>query len=607
MRALAIIGVLLLTVSTFGAAYTSSQSGPWSAAATWGGSGPPGSGDTASIGAHTVNVDVDTTVGTSPNDNTTKVINMTSASSILVITNGVTLTCKGNIGHVNGSTHRQRAGSTLTFDNSGSGGSPVYTFINAGFSNFDLQGSSGSLALIQAISGQTCGVNAPWGTVTMSFAKLLRCSALNPSSLGGNVAISDSTVDTCAKLALTSSSGTISITFDRNTFTNSTDSTTDLSFSKSTFTSGTLRIANDVHSKSISYLAKGFTIVSNCFFGGFDGVATSTVLSFRNNFIAQDGTHNGGNGQLFPFSFERNYFVVTNNTGNPHFVSATALTSVNNTFSQNIFESQATNASDFGDCVLINNAATSGGFIVIGQNNIVLPSGRSGSTEGSGTLVTIFNNTTTPLCQFTRNTGNIATNAAAGKRGMFAVSESSAGAVGQLAVLKSNLAWASASGQGYLGESVNTLAGAPTNVITASGADYNWVYNTSTGNNLLSYNNKTTTNAMWTAGFAVASGVDSHQGSGDPQFYDSARNVAKWCYDRGYGAQTYAAGVAAIMASPGRTVDLINYVFEGYRPQNASCRNAAADGGCVGAANYAKSRDLSTLTRYRTTLSIFGL
>src|SRR5688572_11885646 len=116
-------------------AFTPKATGNWSAGGqtTWNEAGVPGDGDTVTIGAHTVTVDVNTTVGTSPNDATTKVINTSSGSGVLVIGAGVTLTVKGNIGHVNSSTHTQQAGSTLTFDNSGSGGTPVYCFINAGF------------------------------------------------------------------------------------------------------------------------------------------------------------------------------------------------------------------------------------------------------------------------------------------------------------------------------------------------------------------------------------------------------------------------------------------------------------------------------------------
>jgi hypothetical protein len=46
------------------AAYTSTQTGNWSSTSTWGGSGPPGDGDTAVISSgHTVTVDAATTVG----------------------------------------------------------------------------------------------------------------------------------------------------------------------------------------------------------------------------------------------------------------------------------------------------------------------------------------------------------------------------------------------------------------------------------------------------------------------------------------------------------------------------------------------------------------
>lgn len=76
---------------------------------------------------------------------------------------------------------------------------------------------------------------------------------------------------------------------------------------------------------------------------------------------------------------------------------------------------------------------------------------------------------------------------------------------------------------------------------------------------------------------------------------------------RGYGTTT-ADALTALRADPRRTADLIDYVFEGFRPSNAACRNAAHDGGCVGAANYARpGRDLTRVDALADTLTAYGL
>jgi len=81
------------------AAFTSTQSGNWSDTATWGGSGPPGDGDTAIIATgHTVTVTGDVAVGSNASAVGDAVeIQATDGSTFgkLVVNDGVTLTLKG--------------------------------------------------------------------------------------------------------------------------------------------------------------------------------------------------------------------------------------------------------------------------------------------------------------------------------------------------------------------------------------------------------------------------------------------------------------------------------------------------------------------------------
>jgi len=605
---LLLVALVALTGSALANACTSTGTGNWSAPGTWSscGGGVPGTGDTASIGAHTITVDVNTAVGTSPNNTTTKVIDMTSASSVLSVASGITLTVLGNIGHVNGSTHTQAAGSTVTFDNSGSGGTPVYTFINGGFSKFNFNGSLGSVATIQAISGQTFGMGVAISGFTATYALFKRCSNLTCTSLNGNLAISDSTFDTCAQLNITCNVATNIFTLDRNAFTSGTGSN-DFNVSDSNeATSGTRRFSGNVLSKLFNYVGKTFTITSNYFGGGISLGAATTGLAFRLNFIKSDGTQNGGNGQLLSFSVERNYWVVDKGTGNPHFIAPTAKNSVDNLVTQNIFEGHTPDLVDTGDCILVNNTATSGGFKIIGKNNIDLQMSTSGATVTSGTMITLFSLDSASVTEWYRNTANIDDSAVVGKRGAFAIAEGNNGTAGQVAALKSNLVWGRLASQGYFGERVT---GNVKDIITAAGADYNWTYNLSAGDNQRGYEDRAASNTLWTAGDAVAASVDTHQGSGNPNFYDSSRNVAAWATARGYGDGSYSAALTALQAAPStRIADLIAYVFEGFRPGNASMRNAAHDGGVVGAANYYKStRTTSGITAHRAKLAKFGL
>jgi hypothetical protein len=596
------------------AVFTAKTSGNWSSSGqtTWNEVGVPGNGDTVTIGAFTVTVDVNTTVGTSPNDATTKVVDKTSATGALVIGSGVTFTVKGNIGSVNGGTLTMQAGSTLTFDNSGSGGSPVYTFVNGGFQKFNFNGSSGSPCVVQAISGQTWKMHGNPDTPTTATYTTFRRSANQTLTCSTNASVSftNCTWDTGGRWDFSTSQAGVTLIINDCTFTNSTHASDSVAvLYQTTPTSGTRQFMRNVLDKGITWNSKGFLFEYNYIGGVWSAVAGSSGNTIRRNFFYSDGTGNNGNGQLFDQSISRNYFVVAKDgTGNPHFVNLTAKAGTDTTASQNIFEGQTPDLTDFGDSIIIQSTACSGGNKIVGKNNLALPANYSGATSGSGTVATLYSADANVLTEFYRNTANVNINTGGPtqKRGMFAVAEAGTGTAGQVAALKSNLAWGSSSSQGYLAE---RISGNVKDVITAANADYNWVYNTSAGDNLRGYEDFVASNTMWTAGNTVAAGVDAHQGSGDPSFVDSSRNMATWCAARGYGAATAAAALTALRADVTRIPDLIDYVFEGFKVQNSNMRTAAHDGGVVGAANYHKStRSLSAVTTFRTYVnSQYGL
>src|SRR6516225_4277286 len=80
--------------------YTSTQNGAWNLTSTWGGSGPPGNGDTATIAGHAITIGTAVTVGSSPNTGGTAALTM-QGSSTLAINAGGSLILKGDLS-VNG-------------------------------------------------------------------------------------------------------------------------------------------------------------------------------------------------------------------------------------------------------------------------------------------------------------------------------------------------------------------------------------------------------------------------------------------------------------------------------------------------------------------------
>jgi hypothetical protein len=417
---------------------------------------------------------------------------------------------------------------------------------------------------------------------------------------GAGFSVTRCTFTSCGFMQLNSTSTNQDFFFNYNTFINSGANSLKLFLNAVPTTSNPRECIGNSFDAAFTYASYGVTGRDNYFGGGVDGVADHPWGSLRHNCIV--GTRMDG--QLLEGVIERNYFTSSTNP-NPHFVEARANSS-SSIFSQNIIESHDADTSDFGDILLLVNDRFTSPFKWIVKNNIALRN--SFAPTGTGTLITLYaTGSTDVVSEHLHNTVNV-DNPAAGaypRRSAFATSEAGNSGAGNIAKLKSNLVWGTSAGQGYLAERVNNFS--QLDVITAANADYNWTHNLSAGNNQRYYHDQSSGAPLWSAGDAVAAGVDTHQGTGDPQFFDRNRNIAQWAQDRGYGA-TYADGLAAIKAVPTRTADLVAYVFQGFRPGNFDLRNAAHDGGCPGAANFYKpDRTLAEVNTHRASLSRYGL
>jgi hypothetical protein len=578
--------------------YTSTQNGNWSAAATWGGGGTPGIGDTATI-AHTVTIDVDTTVGTSPNDTSTLVVTVNNTKS-LVIATSKTLTIRGNASFNFNSNITLNAGANIVFDNSVSGGTPIYN-LAINFILFTASGTSGLHCQISAIAGQTFTMGGASGFQSVT-ATYLYVSRMATSTWGvanaGAISFTFCLFDSCGIIIFSNASTTnFNFTINDCVWTNTTGSAESIRLQlQGVLGTGARSFRRNVVDKFVNHNAVGFEISDNYLGGSINCIAGKTWSSFRRNFCIT-ASINTGNGALMTASAERNYFVIDSSSGNPHFTSPTALDSADNIVSQNIYEAHTPDLIDAGDCILVKDAACSGGFKVIGKNNIVLPDSYPSVSCTSGDLLTLYNASSAVVTQWTRNTGCINKDVTQGRGALIVTSEAGNGTAGQVEIFKSNLAWGSTANQAWL---VERNAGNVKDIVSVAGADKNWRYNSSNGDNQRGYEDRAASNTLWTAGDAVAAGVDANQGSGNPQFVDSSRNIASWAVARGLGSD-YATGLTALSSDPTRTADLIDYVFEGFKVQNASMRTAAHDGGAVGAANYHKStRTLAAVNSFRT-------
>lgn len=588
------------------AAYTSSQSGNWSSSSTWGGAGVPASGDTATIGAHIVTVTSSTSVGTSPNDNTTKVVDLISASSSLIINTGVTLTIKGNLGGAHNASVTLNAGSGLLFDASASGGTPVYTWVNVGFCRLSINGTSNSRCTLGAVSGQTYSIGQNYTLLNVTYTDFTRVlGSFSVSSVDG--VVSNCTFNGCGKIFMSASSGsTQNYVFNNNIFTGSTATEAFQNSVDASYTSGLREMIGNVFDKAVTYNAKNFNIRGNYFGSGMTCISTKDWTNYRLNFSVHNGGINSGNGARYTGSVDRSYFVVDNTIGNPHFLAPEAKNGVDTEYRQNIFEAHAPDLIDSGDVLLVQAGAISAGRKVVGRNNISIPNSYPSAGVMSGSLLTLYNADINAVTEFYNNTNNLDSSSISLNLGMLDTAEAGTGFAGQVAAFKSNIGWSSNPNEGHL---VIRLSGNVKDIVTPANADYNWRENLLTGNNGRGYNDSAANNTMFTAGDTSAAGVDIHQGSGACNFLAPTRNIQAWATARNYGDGSFNAGLTALQTSTeSRVADLINYIFEGFKPTNSAMRNAAHNGGCVGAANFHKStRTFTKSNIFSKAVSKFGV
>jgi hypothetical protein len=587
------------------AAYTTTQTGNWSSTSTWGGTGPPGNGDTATV-SFSVTVDTNTTVGSSPNTGGTAAItiNTNSRAVTLTIATGVALICKGDIiqgnNYLTQSAIVLNAGSSITLRPPS--GQQYKIDCTQELNSITINGSSGShcaIATDTSLGGTagyistSTGPNRDQGVLTATYCDF---SYLGTSSTAGvqvhtdypantNVSITNCTFSHCNFYFTggSNSSWDGNLTFQYNSFTNSTTFTPNSATAScagwgfgSNRSSGTRLIDSCAFDKPIDNGAFRQCQFTNNVVAGIMRIAGNTSWPsdtyFNQNVFY--GTSAAANLMALIVGDIKNCYFAATDATNPQYLTVdNSLASCSVTGC--IFENPSAGAGQggAGDCVLPQTRNTGTPTLTV-KLCIVLP---DADNKSSGKLITDLQ-TQKVAVTVEHNTYY----AAAGEGGIIQLDEAASSYAGEIASCRANIAWASSASSHVL--AVRDAGSGTPAVDAVTLAGYNGYWNPNTGT---CYYNSSTSQANVTGyeGIKVSNASpypNAQIGTGDftanPQFVDSTRNLGSWGATQG-GDGTAAGAIAILAANPALIgqagTGLLAWVRNGFQPQSTSYKGAS--------------------------------
>ena len=367
------------------AAYTSSGSGNWNAAATWGGSGVPGSGDTVTIATgHTITVTANQAVGASGNSDTTAAV-LVQGTGQLVISTGVTFTAKGDV-----TTSQTFANKSSVVMNAGSSwvwSVPSGQYYRAGsantfgFNRFTINGSSGSRCSVSVTGGGgaffsfdtvATGAYIGGGSLVATYTDFVGIGDSSHPGVniypyqysGGKVtySVQNCTFTTCGVITNGGYAWAANSTMlhKANTHTNTQNTNSCLVMATTNSASpgtGTWEISYNVFDQMLGKLGTssasimaGVTIKQNYLTNGmYPNVAGGSWALFDKNFVPGILDLN----TVGPVT--NSVWYENNHSNNPHFINLNHL-APGVTFSGNIFEHNGEYGVN-GDCILTDSGA----------------------------------------------------------------------------------------------------------------------------------------------------------------------------------------------------------------------------------------------------------
>ena len=572
--------LLCLTANAWATAYTSKADGNWSSVGqtTWNEVGKPGIGDTVTI-SHNITMDETTAVGDSPAAATAgQAILINTANKRLTLAAGVTMNCLGHFRRsANGAGLTMGAGSTFRFNSSGAGTPASQVYVMEGTAH----GLTGTLITARGTSGSRCTITSEvatgakgrisvssWnadGQLDLEYTDLSQLGSASTDAIyntnnGLLFRLVNCTVTSCGRVRVSGILDAATFQISNTVFSSSLDTSNGESArfgAVAGFTSGTRSVTFNAFDKLVAfYDGSGMTITDNYFALGIGTLQGNVWASFTRNLHR---TTSATNTSLSGNSLN-NYWLKDGAIDNPHFITPSQNTS--SSVIGDIFEGpNVTRATDDGDCISI--PAPSSAKTYTFTNNLILPIA-NGAKAGwcAGNALSGQGNANATVAAFDHNTYSA---------GGAAVGETYAGHAGLVTSLQSNLVFRGSNTTGYVLFDSGTNDNVPDLLTTG---DYNWGHDLTSG-----YLNLEKTTGSY----------GTHDQSGDPQFVDPTRNFQKWAVayggasDGDLAATKIATGLAAIKADRTLIAGLITYVKEGFRPTNASLKNAGHDGVTIGA------------------------
>lgn len=589
-RKVALLAIFFLLACSAGQAWggstiTSAAPGNWSTGATWGGGVAPVAGDIAIIN-HAVIVTADQSIGTSPSDGTTEVLDVNAAGS-LTINADVTLTVLGNFDLLGGFT--MQAGSKLIFDGSAASNQDyVLTTGGATAGTWTIAGTQAKPCEVRGASADALGIinyvwlgsgDIDWQWCTFKWMGTGSTYGVYLYSSGANTAhsirIDDCTFDTCGRLRFqaTLQAEGENYYFRRNTLTatNGDYVTVGNSVAKTTGVSEISENTFDVICTPTGNWYSGATVTRNVFLKQLapSGTLTAEPAAFTNNLLRSVAQ----TANILVLSDITDCYILSDYaTANPRGIScATYVDSI--TLDGCIVEYTGTDTA--GD--MISHAAAADENVLTIKNSIMLPNS-AGVAPGDFTSYTADFAGTVNVYHNTIVVGGTA------ETGL-SVGETWVGRAGLVPNVKSNLFWTPATKTAGVKAIRQSNASTPIqDIFTPGGWDYNWGWNLAAGSETNGFqDNDTDPPDMFSA-----VPTDTNGGTGDPAFVDSTRDFALWgltvhpieCPDG-----TVAQAVTYIAAHPEEVDDLVVWVKAGFRPKNYLLRTGH-DAATMGAEDY---------------------
>ncbi len=601
------------------AAYTTAQSGNWSASSTWTTTPPtggPGIGDTVVWGGkHTVTIDsaagasqngvvkLGTGSGTCITGPTSYSTVTPSGSGVLTIANGNQLWLRGNAVDGGGGwlliNVGTTAGASLYFDPPNSS-TQIEILSSAGYAMLvAANGTSSNPAVIKTDftrAGGT-GLNGLISTTAQSgglyLATYTQLTNLGNSTTFGvqintawtyAVSITNCTFTNCSFFF--SSNTDVNFTFSDNIFSSSPSTTTGGIYASASFnasanpSAGVRTITYNSFDQSVVFESQRGFIFTDNYMGGFycvNGPQWPSISNCARNFVQFNDTGTGSSGVVL-YGSAKDWFLFDTNSTNPHYCGADAATM---TISGFIFQSSGTGGQ--GDCIV---PGTSGGTLTV-TNCIVLPDASTSYVGTSGKLISYLGSGTNQVVIAEHNTYVAGTGGGDSDDAVAALGESGGAQLsGAYSSVRANLPWSAAAASLCLAANDITSGGGYCNNVTAAG--YNGFWNPSTGTCYYgaptggASGGTTQTGVVGYAGLRVSNAnsfPDSQIGTGDisgnPAFVDSTRCLATWGGTAaGGGTATNAGALAALAANPAligqATTGLLAWIRAGFRPTNSA-------------------------------------